>query len=241
MKLNIFLVMGITLCCEPILHAQDMGPYLGVGFARSTYHINDMTFADLPYHNIFTIAPQFTSGHVGSATQSNWTLYGGFQLNRYLAIEALYQSLGKYSRQGKNQGLTNPGATTAAGFGSQFAMRLSDNDTLTINGFGLTALASIPVANYMFVFGRVGTFYWNGKLERTVSGGAINRNNSYGTHYLTETGSGFSPMYGVGVRIEVKRGLSIRGEWMHINSIGSGMSTGESYANVSLLSAQVNF
>ena len=48
-------------------------------------------------------------------------------------------------------------------------------------------------------------------------------------------------MYGIGVRIELKRGLSIRGEWMHIDSIGSGMSTGASYANVSLLSAQVNF
>ena len=94
----------------------------------------------------------------------------------------------------------------------------------------------------MFVFGRFGGFYWDGKLERTVSGGSIGGNSlAYGTHYLTETGSGFSPMYGIGVRIELKRGLSIRGEWMHINSIGSGMSTGESYANVSLLSAQVNF
>ena len=232
MKLNLFIIIGIVLCCETTLHAQDTGPYIGVGIARTTYYINDMTFAQLPY---------FTSGHDATTTKSSWTLYGGFQLNRYLAIEALYQPLGKYSREGQNHGLTDPGATYAAGFGARTSLRISDSDTLSINGFGLTALGSLPVANYMFVFGRLGAYYWNGKLERTASGGAINANNAYATHYLTETGSGFSPMYGVGVRIEVKRGLSIRGEWMHINSIGSGMSTGSSYANISSLSAQVNF
>ena len=242
MKLKIFLFMGITICCEPTLHAQVIGSYIGVGIARTTYNINDMTFAQLPYNNIFTGAPKFfTSGHDATTTKSSWTLYGGYQFSRYLAIEALYQPLGKYSREGQNHGLTDPGATYAAGFGARTSLRISDIDTLSINGFGLTALASLPVANYMFVFGRFGGFYWNGKLERTASGGAINTNNAYATHYLTETGSGFSPMYGIGVRIEVKRGLSIRGEWMHIDSIGGGMSTGKSYANVSSLSAQVNF
>lgn len=242
MKLKIFLVMVITLCCEPVLHAQVTGPYVGVGIARTTYYIKDMTFAELPYNYVFTGAPTyFTSGHDATTTKSSWTLYGGYQLNRYLAIEALYQPLGKYTREGENHGLTDPGATYAAGFGTRTTLRISDIDTLSISGFGLTALASLPVANYMFVFGRLGAYYWNGKLERTVSGGAINTNNSYGTHYLTETGSGVSPMYGIGVRVEVKRGLSVRGEWMHINSIGGGMSTGSSYANVSSLSAQINF
>jgi hypothetical protein len=48
-------------------------------------------------------------------------------------------------------------------------------------------------------------------------------------------------MFGVGLRIDIKRGLSVRGEWLHIDSIGDGLSTGKSYANLSSLSAQVNF
>ena len=241
MKGKIILILGAALNYAPTVFAQTTGPYIGVGVAQATTYIEDMTYQTLEYNYLFTGNPIFfTSSHDNTATKSTWTLYGGYQLNRYIAIEALYQPLGEYTREGSNHGLTDPGKTVDAGIGAFTSLQVKEVDTLKLDGYGLSALATIPVANYLFIIGKVGAFYWDGSLDRASSLGPVNGKNAK-TLVSTDHSTGYSPMYGIGLRIDVKRGLSVRADWSHINSIGSGLSTGESHANVSSLSAQFNF
>lgn len=244
MKGKIILALGIALNYAPTLFAQTTGTYIGVGVARATTYIEDMTPQTLPYNYLFTGNPIFfTSSHDNNSTKSTWTLFGGYQFNRYFAIEALYQPLGESTREGSNGGLVDFNKTRAAGLGTRTSLSISDVDRLKLQGYGLTALATIPVANYIYVLGRVGGFYWSGTLDRSTTFNTSPNGNGtdFKTLISTENGSGYSPIFGIGMRIDVKRGLSVRAEWSHISSIGGGLSTGKSYANVSSLSAQINF
>lgn len=238
MKSVILLMAGIVLCYSPFLNARTNGSYLGVSLTRPTIHINDMTFENLPYNYLFTGRPAFTSSQDNSSQTTNWALYGGYQFNRYFSIEALYQPLGTYTRSGSNRGLVDPNLAQAAGFNAQTFLTISTTDTLELKSYGLTALGSFPVANYIYLLGKVGAYYWDGKLDRASLVKSATLNKKVNT---TESGSGFSPIFGVGLRIDVSRSLSVRGEWAHISDIGGGLSTGKSSANVSSFSALISF
>ncbi len=238
-KGRLLLIVGLVMSYSPVLYARTSGAYFGVGLARASVNIDAMTFETLPYSYIFTGKPIFfTASQDNAATGTSWSMYGGYQLNRYFSVEALYQPLGEYARSGSNRGLVDPNLTHIAGLGTQVSLSISDIDRLKLQGYGLTAVGSYPVADYIFLFGKAGAFHWDAKLERSTTFSSTTLNK---TRLLTETDSGISPMYGVGLRIDVSRSLSVRGEWSHISDIGGGLSTGSSYANITSFSAQVNF
>lgn len=241
MKSRLILMMaGIALNYSPVLHAQTTGAYLGMGLARSKTNIDAMTIDTLPYSYVFTGKPIFfTASQDNATTNSGWSLYGGYRFNRYFAVEALYQPLGEYSRTGSNRGLVDPSLTQAAGFGTRVSLTISDTDRLHLQGYGLTAVGSYPFANYMYLFGKAGLFYWNGKLDRSTT--ITNNGIDIKTLITSETATGISPIYGIGLRIDLTRSLSVRGEWSHISGVGGGLSTGKSDANVTSFSAEINF
>ena len=243
MKAKILIAFGIALTYAPALFAQATGTYVGAGLARVTVHIEDMTPETLPYNYLFTGKPIFfTTSQDNSSTYGTWTLFGGYQFNRYFALEAFYQPLGIYNRKGSNRGLTDPTKTRDAGIGSRSSLSISDVDRLKLDGYGLTALATLPVANYIYILGRVGAFYWDGTLDHAITFGtnAVN-STTLNTIYTTDHGSGYSPIFSIGGRIDIRRGFSVRAEWTHISGVGDGLSTGKSDANISSLSAQINF
>lgn len=244
MKGKILIALGFALNYAPTLPAQPTGTYIGVGLARADAHIEDMTPETLPYSYVFTGKPIFFKTSQGNTSpNSTWTIFGGYQFNRYLAIEGLYQPLGEYQREGSNRGLADTNEIRKLGLGTPPpGIAIYDIDRLKLQGYGLSALFTYPVANYIDVLGKLGGFYWTGTLDRTATFFQSNVNGTkIGTLMSTESGSGFSPLFGLGVRIDIKRNLSVRAEWSHISGIGDGLSTGKSDANVSSLSAQINF
>jgi hypothetical protein len=91
----------------------------------------------------------------------------------------------------------------------------------------------------MYLLGKAGAFYWSGKLDRSTT---FESSTSATKIVLSsESSSGYSPIFGIGLRIDVSRSLSVRGEWSHISGVGSGLSTGNSSADIASFSAQINF
>ena len=240
MKGIILVIVGFALIYSSTLYARTSGNYFGVGLARTTVNIDAMTFETLPYSYLFTGNPRsFRSSQDNGTTNSSWSLYGGYQFNRYFSVEALYQPLGEYTRSGSNKGLVDPNLVIKAGFSLSSSATISDIDRLSLQGYGLTALGSFPVTNYMYLLGKAGAFYWSGKLDRSTT---FESSTSATKIVLSsESSSGYSPIFGIGLRIDVSRSLSVRGEWSHISGVGSGLSTGNSSADIASFSAQINF
>jgi hypothetical protein len=246
MRYRIVFPLAITFICmyAPSLFARSAGTYIGVGLAKVTVHIADMTPETLPYSYVYTGKPLFfRASQANTSPNSTWTVFGGYTFNRYLTLEASYLSLGDFERDASNRGLADINEISKLGLGTQPpGIAIYDIDRLKLEGYGLTALFTYPATNYIYLLGKLGAVYWKGTLDRTttffqqtLTGTKI------GTLMETETGTGFSPLFGVGIRIDISRGFSVRAEYSRISSVGSGMSTGKSEANVSSLSAQVNF
>ena len=243
MKGRAILMIGLFLIYSPTLLARSAGKYLGVALAQTRATVEDMTLETLPYSYLFTGSPNsFRASHDNSSTNSSWVIYAGYTFNRYLSLEALYQSMGEFTRDGHNSGLTSPFVTNAAGLGLNVNLGISDDDRLALSGYGITALATLPVDNYMSVFARFGGFYWSGKLDRSTT---FYRGNLSGpkikTIIATDTKSGLSPMLGIGLQLDVSRNVTIRGEWSRISGMGSGLATGKVNVNTASLGAQIYF
>ncbi len=243
MKGRAILLIGLFLVYSPTLLARSAGKYMGAALAQTKGTVEDMTFQTLPYNYLFTGAPTFFgSSHDNSSTNSTWAIYAGYTFNRYLSLEALYQPLGEFTRDGHNEGLTNPFATNAAGLGLNANLGVSTLDRLTLEGYGITALATLPVDNYMSVFARFGGYYWSAKLVRTTD---FDRANITGSRIKqgieNYSKSGLSPMFGIGLQIDVSRSVTIRGEWSRISGMGSGLATGKVNTNTASLGAQIYF
>ena len=240
MKARILLIVGFVLIYSSTLYARTSGTYFGVGLARATYNIDPMTFETLPYSYVFTGTPIFfTASQDNATTNSSWSMYAGYQFNRYFSVEALYQPLGEYTRSGSNKGLVDPNLLQDAGLGFTTSASISDVDRLKLQGYGLTVLGSYPMTDYMYPFGKLGVFHWDGKLERITTVSTSTAADKIVPS--SESGSGFSPIFGVGLRVDVSRSLSVRGEWSYISSIGGGLSTGKSDSNIVSFSGQINF
>ena len=222
------LIIGASLGYTPDLLAQDSGVYIGLGVGHPSTNIDDMTEANQPI-NYLIVGPivRFTSSHDNS-TNNSWTIFGGYQFNRFLAIEALYSTLGEYTR--------NASGTSRFGkLGTPSSYQIVDN--LKLDGFGLAGLANLPITDRISVFGKYGIFNWRGKLNHVTSF----RSGTLDPVASTDEDSGYSPVMGFGARFKFKHGFSALAEWMQINNVGGNLSTGTSNAQVSFVGMQVNF
>lgn len=107
-------------------------------------------------------------------------LFAGYQLNRNFAAELGYTNLGKVNA-------SVPGAST---------------DIKTQLG-ELSAIGAFPVWQELSIFGRLGGYYADAKMEGALTGSK-------------KTG-GFT--YGAGVQYDFMRNLGVRGEWQRYAKI----------------------
>jgi OOP family OmpA-OmpF porin len=101
----------------------------------------------------------FVGGSIGSANldddfdglkvdddTTSFRIVGGWQVNRYFALEAGYHDFGDFE-----QNFTVNGTQGKA--------------KLSADGFTLGAIGSYPVADRIDIFGRAGMFFWDGDAE----------------------------------------------------------------------------
>jgi OOP family OmpA-OmpF porin len=165
-----------------------------------------------------------TPSIVGTSTGSDaweefddvgWKLYGGYQFNDYLGIEALYAELGSFERSAQLSG--------AVGL---FAPAYLEEEA-EVDGFGLALVASVPLGSSFSAFGKAGVFSWetdtSGRLgiqTGTICAificGPIADRQSYSVD-----DSGSDPMFGLGMEF-AGGGWGLRLEWERFTGLAHG-------------------
>ncbi|TXH71200.1 MAG: hypothetical protein E6Q83_03085 [Thiothrix sp.] len=135
-------------------------------------------------------------------SSTGFKVYGGYKVADMLAIEGGYYNLGSMEESIKGstvQGqytITDPQAEGKA------------------NGFGLAAVASVPVVDNFEVFGKAGAMFW--KSEATVKATVTNTNSgqsAVATDIAEKDGT--SLLLGVGASYKVNENWGVRGEYEH--------------------------
>ncbi len=164
-------------------NAQDAGYAYGglaVGQARAKVDHERIT-AGLLDVGLTTTAMTLDERH------GAYKLFGGYQFNRYLAIEAGYFRLGRF-------GFTS--TTRPAG---------SLDGQIRLQGIHLDVVGSIPLGGGLSLFGRVGAQHAQAR-DRFRATGAVTVQNPDPKH------DEVNPKVGLGLQLELTAAITLRGE-----------------------------
>lgn len=178
--------------------------YVGASIGKSDIKFDNAAqsdqFLDLGFTN-----PSTTS----STKDTGYRAFGGYQLHKYIAIEAAYVDLGRF------------------GFRTDVLPKGSLSGSTRIDGFELSALGTLPLGDRFGLFARVGalaadtrtSYTGTGSIE-TVTGGDVQKRRS------TEL------VYGAGAMYNINKNFSVRGEWSRYEKLGSILTGGRTDANL---------
>lgn len=149
-RVALAVITALAALASPLANADDLGWYGGANVGRSMAKIDDPRISSGLQQGGFA-----SSSIVDDDRATGFKLYGGYQFNRYFALEGGYFDLGKF-------GYT---ATTVPAGTLRGDIRLK--------GLNLDAVGLLPITDRLSAFGRVGVAYADAR--DTFSGtGAVN-------------------------------------------------------------------
>ena len=173
---------AIALTLSPIAGAIESGWYAGAGIGQSGADIDDQRITRSLLGSGFA-----TSSMKEDERSVAGKIFGGYQFNRYVALEGGYFNLGKF-------GYTT--STSPAG---------SLSGDIKLQGLNLDVVGILPLTDKFSAFGRVGVIHAQAR-DNFSSTGLVNRPPSSARQ--NDTGYKF----GAGVQYAFTDRLSVRGE-----------------------------
>lgn len=145
-------------------------------------------------------------------TDSAWKVFGGWQANDFLAIEASYADLGT----------------------SRLVTRTVSVDQLPgsievrrkITGFGLDAVLSAPIGQRFSVFGRAGAFRSRLVADASLEGGIVFTNGPADERSRSTTFDETVAHFGAGFGWSWRPDASVRVEWERFHDVGKAFRVG---------------
>ena len=175
-------LIALTVIGSRIATAQDSGWYGGANVGQSHATIDDGRIRGGLQASGFA-----TSSLNNGERDLGYKIFGGYQFNRYFALEAGYFDLGKFSFHA---------TTVPAG---------NLDGSLKLKGGNLDAVGLLPITGNFSVFGRVGATYAN--TSDSFSGSGAVRALDPGP-----SKRGFNYKLGVGLQYQITQALAMRGE-----------------------------
>jgi OOP family OmpA-OmpF porin len=205
------LLAGAGFGDVPGVHAADEPAWYagaGVGRANAT-----KTTSWAQTNDATQLTGGFTSSTLIDSHGTAWKLFGGYQFNETLALEAGYHELGRYTG---STTVTAPAASVGTGNWDASAVSIA-------------AVATFPVVNRLsgFVKGGLAATRLNVNFSGPVS---YSRNETR-----------VQPLLGLGVKFDFNKQFGVRGEIERFNNVGDGSTTGQTPINVFSVSGQYRF
>ena len=178
-------IVALAAIASPLALAADPGPYIGGNVGYSKSHFDEAGLAR-------AIGPGFGITRVDSDDNDiGYKLYGGYQINRNLAVEAGWFDLGKFGFTAT----TVPAGTLAGSYKSR--------------GVNLDLLGILPLGEQFSIFGRAGVIYAQTRSNFSGTGAVFFPTPSVGRETDLSYKFGFGLQYdftrNLGVRVEAER------------------------------------
>jgi OOP family OmpA-OmpF porin len=183
------------MAAAPSVWAQQ-GFYIGAGGGFTLVEV-----ADVP------VTGATVTSRSKDEKDAAFKIFGGYQFNRYVGVEAGYVDLGKYSTT----------VNTTAG---------SMTIDVSLDGWFVEAVGLLPLANNFSLFGKLGTVWGTAKASARTTG-AI-RVTGMGTD------DDLSGKIGLGMQYEFANKLGIRAEYEFYGEVGGSNGGDVNYFGASL-------
>jgi OmpA-OmpF porin, OOP family len=200
----------LVLFGSSLVRAQDQGWYMGVGAGPSK--AQDATCSDLDLG-----FPTTGASCTAKDTSTGAKIFGGYQFNKYLAAEAGYVYLGKF---------------TISAIKPTPAFQFSFDESDKASGVSIDAVGTLPITAEFGLLGRIGFFRWTLEDSTTLTtafAGGVNFSSP-------RTVTGIDLDLGAGAKYDFSKNLGVRAEFQRFKNIGNN-DTGK--ADIDLVSASV--
>lgn len=184
-------IIGMLIFVSLILpmayaEARDSSVYCGIGLGLARFEGDTIT------------GVEFVPGQELKDKTEAYSLFFGYQANKYLSFELGYVDFGQVSEKFT----LDPG----------IVFIVAPNDTVTIesNGFTIASLLEYPMNERFSAFGLIGFSYLD--VDREVSGGFGPGTSSLG-HSSSDTEK--NVFYGLGLKYRLTDHFRIRLQWKH--------------------------
>ncbi len=195
--------------------------YGGLSLGFSSTDVDNLAAEDLD--DIYDPITAFNADK--DTSDQGWKLFGGYQFNRYFGLEASFATLGEYTRTGSGSGVNAISGGPAVDF--------STDSTLELNGFGVSAVGTLPLSRQLSAFAKPGLFRWSAKNDIAVS------QSGAGASASSVDDNGIDFQLGIGASYRINRLWRVRAEWERYFRMGEQSTTDE--ADVDLFSLGVEF
>ncbi len=199
----------ITLAAA-VTFALAAAPTYAQWYAGASVGKSDITFNNAAQSDQFLDLGFTNPNTVSSNRDTGYRVFGGYQLHKYIAVEAGYVDLGKFDFRTD----VSPPAGSLAG-------------STRISGFELSALGLLPVGDKFTAFARVGALAGETKTSYTGTGSI-----QVLIGGETQKRSSTQLVYGAGVSYAINDKLSVRGEWSKYTKLGNVFTGGQTDANL---------
>jgi len=125
-----------------------------------------------------------------SDTDIGWKIFGGYEFNKYFAVEGAWVDLGDFSDTVIDPIFFLPG-----------------KGKLEIDGLAISAVGSYPINEAFTVFGKLGIWAWDAEVKSSLSG-------------LSSDDDGTDVMFGAGGSYNFTKAISVRAEWERFEADG---------------------
>jgi Bacterial Ig-like domain (group 3)/OmpA-like transmembrane domain/Passenger-associated-transport-repeat len=189
-KMNLIRFLPVVLLSTVLggnVFAAEPGFYVGLGGGKSSSEGDNYDF------NQRLKGAGFNDVNTTLKFQDfAWKVFGGYQINQYLAAEAAYLDLGKVTVTA-NGAVADPAA---------FANAVARVQPRLAKGGSLSVVGSIPVNPKFFAYAKLGYMHWSADAGAST-GSLITQTNS---------SSGNAALFALGGEAELTSGWSARGE-----------------------------
>ena len=190
---RILIVLLGALAAAPRVYAADSGGYLGFSYgftqARDFDELVDIT-ADIAADAGFTIL-----GTSEDDSDKGLKIFGGYRINKNVALEAAWIDLGDYT-----------GSIAAELLSFPVTLKLKGE----VDGLAFAVIGRLPVNDRVSVFGKLGMFDWD--TDFTLE--------AVGIYSESFDDGGTDPIYGIGLSYDVWDRVAIRVEWERFTDLG---------------------
>ncbi|MBI3714938.1 MAG: outer membrane beta-barrel protein [Betaproteobacteria bacterium] len=149
----------------------------------------------------------FTSAQTDNDTRGDaWRAFGGYQLHRYVALEAGWTDLGRF------------------GFRSSVTPAGSLEERFSVKGFDAGVVGRWPVTEHIHLLARAGVF----RAERKASFAATGSVDLLAGTVNMRTQKSSKSTFGAGADVDLTPHFTVRGEWARYRGLGDDLLQGSS-------------
>ena len=190
----------------------EPGWYYGLSGGQSHADLDKADLDDLATFVITTAGPPLTSASTLADSKTSWSLFFGYQVSPYFAVEAGYLNLGSfpYRYRGTADLTASGGGIAPTSFDYAFDFK----------GYPLSAIGILPLGPVFDLHARLGLLLADSEVKFSASAGTAQIG-------FTDSASSEDVFYGAGAGMNIGDVWSLSLDWLKYDKVGDGDNVAE--------------